>query len=169
MRGAISLAVALSLPTMLNGRPFGQRSTLIFLAAVVVVVTLIGQGLTLAPLVRVLGLAERDQRQRAEASARAKVTGAGLARLDELAQAGRVDEDTAGLYRRLLELRLDRVRVALGDASADDVPDTSGPRQELVRAQRDKLAQLYRDGEISDDIRRSISRSLDLQEPRPCR
>jgi len=61
------------------------------------------------------------------------------------------------------------VRVALGDASADDVPDTSGPRQELVRAQRDKLAQLYRDGEISDDIRRSISRSLDLQEPRPFR
>jgi CPA1 family monovalent cation:H+ antiporter len=169
MRGAISLAVALSLPTMLNGRPFGQRSTLIFLAAVVVVVTLIGQGLTLAPLVRVLGLAERDQRQRAEASARAKVTGAGLARLEELAEAGTVDEDTADLYRQLLEMRLERVRAALGDASADDVPDTSGPRRELVRAQRDKLAQLYRDGEISDDIRRSISRSLDLQEPRPFR
>jgi monovalent cation/hydrogen antiporter len=55
MRGAISLAVALSLPTMLAGRPFGQRPALIFLAAVVRVVTLIGQGLTLAPLVRVLG------------------------------------------------------------------------------------------------------------------
>jgi monovalent cation/hydrogen antiporter len=169
MRGAISLAVALSLPTMLNGRPFGPRSTLIFLAAVVVVVTLIGQGLTLAPLVRVLGLAERDQQQRAEASARAKVTAAGLARLDELAKAGTVDDDTANLYRQLFELRLDRVRVALGDASADDVPDIGGPRHELVRAQRDKLAQLYRDGEISDDIRRSISRSLDLLEPRPFR
>jgi monovalent cation/hydrogen antiporter len=169
MRGAISLAVALSLPTMLNGRPFGPRSTLIFLAAVVVVVTLIGQGLTLAPLVRVLGLVERDQQQRAEASARAKVTGAGLARLDELAKAGTVDDDTANLYRQLFEMRLERVRVALGDVSADDVPDTSGPRQELVRAQRDKLAQLYRDGEITDDIRRSISRTLDLQEPRPFR
>jgi Na+/H+ antiporter len=169
MRGAISLAVALSLPTMLNGRPFGQRSTLIFLAAVVVVVTLIGQGLTLAPLVRILGLAESEQRQRAEATARAKVTDAGLARLEELAEAGTVDEDTANLYRQLFEMRLERVRLALGDASEDDVPDTSGPRQELVRAQRDKLAQLYRDGEISDDIRRSISRSLDLQEPRPFR
>jgi monovalent cation/hydrogen antiporter len=80
-----------------------------------------------------------------------------------------VDGNTANLYRQLLELRLERVRVALGDASADDIPDTSGPRRELVRAQRDKLAQLYRDGEISDDIRRSISRSLDLQEPRPFR
>ena len=51
----------------------------------------------------------------------------------------------------------------------DDVPGTSGLRQELIRAQRDKLAQLYRDGEISDDIRRSISRSLDFREPRPFR
>jgi Na+/H+ antiporter len=169
MRGAISLAVALSLPTTLNGKPFGQRSTLIFLAAVVVVVTLIGQGLTLAPLVRFVGLAEGEQQRRAEASARAKVTEAGLARLDELAEAGTVDEDTANLYRQLFEMRLERVRVALGDASVDDVPDTSGPRQELVRAERDKLAQLYRDGEISDDIRRSISRGLDLQEQRPYR
>jgi hypothetical protein len=69
----------------------------------------------------------------------------------------------------LFEMRLERVRVALGDASVDDVPDTSGLRQELVRAERDKLAQLYRDGEISDDIRRSISGSLDLQEQRPFR
>jgi len=47
----------------------------------VVVVTLVGQGLTLGPLVRALGLAHSEQRQRAEAAARAKVTEAGLARL----------------------------------------------------------------------------------------
>jgi Na+/H+ antiporter len=169
MRGAISLAVALSLPLTLNGRPFGERSTLIFLAAVVVVVTLVGQGLTLGPLVRALGLAQGEQRQRAEASARAKVTEAGLARLDELAEAGQVDEDTANLYRQLFEMRLERVRVVLGDASADDVPDTRELRQELLGAQRDKLAQLYRDGRISDDIRRSIAGSLDAQEQRPFR
>src|SRR6516164_6680357 len=167
MRGAISLAVALSLPLTLNARPFGDRSTLIFLAAVVVVVTLVGQGLTLGPLVRALGLAQSEQRQRAEASARAKVTEAGLARLDELAEAGKVDEDTANVYRQLFEMRLDRVRAILGDVSEDEVPDTSHLRRELARAQRDKLGQLYRDGKIGDDIRRSISRTLDLQEQRP--
>jgi hypothetical protein len=57
--------------------------------------------------------------------------------------------------------------MALGDASEDDVPDIGGLRQELVRAQRDKLAELYRTGKISDEIRRSISLSLDLAEPRP--
>jgi Na+/H+ antiporter len=167
MRGAISLAIVLTVPTTLNGEPFGERSTLIFLAAVVVMATLIGQGLTLAPLLRALGLAQSERHQRAEASARAKVTEAGLARLDELAEAGEVDEDTANVYRQLLEMRLDRVRVALGDASEDDVVDTAGLSRELVRAERDKLAELYRSGQISDEIRRSISRSLDLQEPRP--
>ena len=56
--------------------------------------------------------------------------------------------------------------MALGDASADDVADTACASRELVCAERDKLAQLYRDGEISNEIRRSISRTLDLQEPR---
>ena len=113
MRGAISLAIVLTLPTMLNGRAFTERPTLVFLAAIVVMATLIGQGLTLGPLLRVLGLAQSERHQRAEASARAKVTEAGLARLDELAEAGEVDEDTASVYRQLFEMRLDRVRVAL--------------------------------------------------------
>jgi Na+/H+ antiporter len=142
MRGAISLAIALTIPTTLNSRPFTERPTLVFLAAIVVMATLIGQGLTLAPLLRVLRLAQSERHQRAEASARVKVTEAGLARLD-------------------------RVRVALGDASEDDVVDTAGLSRELVRAERNKLADMYRRGEISDEIRRSISRTLDLQEPRP--
>jgi Na+/H+ antiporter len=167
MRGAISLAIVLTVPTTLDGSPFTERSTLIFLAAIVVMATLIGQGLTLAPLLRVLGLAQSERHQRAEASARAKVTEAGLARLDELAEAGEVDEDTANVYRQLFEMRLDRVRVVLGDASEDDVVDTVGLSRELVRAERDKLAEMYRNGEISNEIRRSISRTLDLQEPRP--
>jgi Na+/H+ antiporter len=164
MRGAISLAIALTLPTMLDGRPFAQRSVLILLAGVVVVVTLLGEGLTLGPLVQGLGLAQSEQQQRREALARQRVTEAGLARLDEMAEAGEVDEDTANVYRQLFELRLDRVRSVLGDG--DDPADTTGFRHELVVAQREKLAELYAKGKISDDIRRTISRTLDLQEPR---
>ena len=165
MRGAITLAIALTLPTMVNGAPFAERSVLILLAAVVVVVTLLGEGLTLAPLVRRLGLAKTEEHQRREAVARARVTEAGLARLDELAEAGEVDEGTANVYRQLFELRLDRVRSLLSDDDEDPV-DTSDFRRELVRAQRDKLAQLYAKGKISDEIRRTIARSLDRQEGR---
>jgi Na+/H+ antiporter len=165
MRGAITLAIALTLPTTVNGAPFAERSVLILLAAVVVVVTLLGEGLTLAPLVRRLGLAKTEEHQRREAVARARVTEAGLARLDELAEAGEVDETTANVYRQLFELRLDRVRTLLSDDDEDPV-DTSAFRRELVRAQREKLAQLYAKGKISDEIRRTIERSLDRQEGR---
>jgi CPA1 family monovalent cation:H+ antiporter len=165
MRGAISLAIALTLPLDAGGKPFTERATLVFLAAVVVVVTLIGQGLTLGPLLEALGLAEGDEQRRREAVARQRITEAGLARLDELAESGEVDEDTANVYRQLFELRLERVRAALGDDNGDGtVPHTSGIRHELVRAQRAKLDELYRNGKISDEIRRAITLTLDLQD-----
>jgi CPA1 family monovalent cation:H+ antiporter len=165
MRGAISLAIALTLPLDLGGHKFTERPTLIFLAAVVVVVTLIGQGLTLGPLLSALGLAEGAEQRRREAVARQRVTEAGLARLDELAEAGDVDEDTASVYRQLFELRLERVRAALGDDDGDGVvPHTSGLRHELVSAQRAKLEELYQKGKISDETRRSIALTLDLQD-----
>ncbi|MGH3253402.1 MAG: hypothetical protein ACRDOI_45285, partial [Trebonia sp.] len=67
---------------------------------------------------------------------------------------------------QLFEMRLERVRAALGDSEGNGTADTSGFRAELIRAQRDKLAELYQAGKISDDIRRSISRTIDLQERR---
>jgi CPA1 family monovalent cation:H+ antiporter len=165
MRGAISLAIALTLPLEAYGQRFTERPTLVFLAAVVVIVTLVGQGLTLGPLLGALGLAQGDEQRRREAVARQRVTEAGLARLDELAENGEVDEDTANVYRQLFELRLERVRAALGDEDGDgSVQRTSGLRHELVSAQRAKLDELYRSRKISDEIRRSIALTLDLQD-----
>jgi CPA1 family monovalent cation:H+ antiporter len=162
MRGAISLAIALTLPRTDDGRNFTERPTLVFLTAAVVVATLVGEGLTLAPLLSFLGLAEGEEQVRREMRARARVTEAGLARLDQLAERGEVDEDTANVYRQLFELRLERVRAVLGD-DEEGPPDTSGFREELVRAQRAKLEDLYRTRKISDETRRSISRTIDLQ------
>jgi CPA1 family monovalent cation:H+ antiporter len=164
MRGAISLAIVLTLPLEAYGQRFTERPTLVFLAAVVVIVTLVGQGLTLGPLLGALGLAQGDEQRRREALARQRVTEAGLARLDELAENGEVDEDTANVYRQLFELRLERVRAALDDDGDGSVPHTSTLRHELVRAQRAKLDELYRNRKISDEIRRSIALTLDLQD-----
>ncbi len=169
MRGAISLAIALTIPAMDRGHRLTEQPTLVFLAAVVVMATLIGNGLTLAPLIRAIGLAEGEKQRRREASARMKVTEAGLARLDQLAANGEVDQDTASLYRQLFEMRLDRVRAILDDiddetGAGGQSTDTHAFRAELVEAQRVKLAELYDRGKISDEIRRSISHSLDLQD-----
>ncbi|MBO9566133.1 MAG: Na+/H+ antiporter [Niastella sp.] len=53
MRGIVSLAIAIGLPVELeDGTPFPQRNTIIFISVVVVLFTLIGQGLTLPWIVR---------------------------------------------------------------------------------------------------------------------
>jgi len=57
MRGVITLAAAMSVPeTIYNGAAFPQRDTLIFLCFCVILATLVGQGLSLPPLIRRLGL-----------------------------------------------------------------------------------------------------------------
>ncbi len=59
MRGIVSLAIAIGLPTHLqNGEPFPQRTEIIFISLVVVLFTIIGQGLTLPWLVKRLGIKE---------------------------------------------------------------------------------------------------------------
>lgn len=59
MRGIVSLAIAIGLPTHLqNGEPFPHRTAIIFISLVVVLFTIIGQGLTLPWLVKKLGVKE---------------------------------------------------------------------------------------------------------------
>ena len=56
MRGIVSLAIAIGLPTHLHdGTPFPLRDAIIFISVAVVLFTLIGQGLTLPWIVKRLG------------------------------------------------------------------------------------------------------------------
>ncbi|TYK43375.1 Na+/H+ antiporter [Actinomadura decatromicini] len=164
MRGAITLAIALSLPDTVGD----ERGTLVVLAALVVLVTLLGQAPVLPVLLRRLGLAE-PARRRAEAMlARKAGLQAALARLDELAEDEDVDEQTAEAFRQMLELRLERVRYLLDRKDADrdrPAPNSRRVRTELVRAQRAKLRTLYRKGRIGAETYREIVRELDFEDP----
>ncbi|MFC6084883.1 Na+/H+ antiporter [Sphaerisporangium aureirubrum] len=167
IRGAITLAIALSIPLQVPHRPL-----LIFLAMVVVLVTLLGQATTLPRLLRRLRLGESQEEAAEEARARRASTEAALARLDELGAEGEVDERTADVFRQLLELRLDRVRALLdGDGDGEQEGDegsasTRALREELGRAQREKLDGLYESGRISVEVRRRLTHELDLEHRR---
>ena len=83
VRGAVSLAAALSVPvTLLDGRPFPGRDEIIACTLVVILVTLVGQGMTLLPLVRRLGLSDADPSEAEVRRAREAMLSAGIARLD---------------------------------------------------------------------------------------
>ncbi|MFW0736185.1 Na+/H+ antiporter [Flavobacterium sp. T12S277] len=59
MRGIVSLAIALGLPKFLeDGTPFPQRNAIVFISVAVVLLTIVGQGLTLPWIVKKLGVQE---------------------------------------------------------------------------------------------------------------
>jgi CPA1 family monovalent cation:H+ antiporter len=91
VRGIVSLAAALAIPfATAAGNPFPDRDLILFLTFSVILVTLVGQGLTLPLVIRALGLAHAGRRERRgvkaeERAARRHAIEAAIARLDELA------------------------------------------------------------------------------------
>lgn len=83
VRGAISLAAALAVPEVLpDGSPFPGRAGIVVVTLCVILVTLLLQGSTLEPLVRVLGFRGDDDSEAEVRAARESLLAAGIARLD---------------------------------------------------------------------------------------
>lgn len=170
MRGAVSLAAALALPLSTDaGRPFPDRNLIIFLTFGVIFATLVLQGLTLAPLIRVLDLKE-DGLEKEEAKARIRAAEAAVARLDELAGEDWVLDDTAERMRGLYEFRQRRFRSRFdpdGDGSTEERSIAyQRLRRELLDAERQEVEELRRQGVIGDDVMRRVVRDLDLEDQR---
>ena len=116
MRGALSLAAALALPLETDdGSSFPARELILFLTFAVILVTLVGQGLTLPFVIRLLGLEDDGIEDREDAKARIKAAEAALARLEELVDQDWVRDDTAERVRGLYRFRSDRFRARLDD------------------------------------------------------
>jgi hypothetical protein len=175
-RGVITLAAIFTLPLHTDaGQPFPDRSLLQFCAFLVVLVTLVGQGLTFAPVVRALGLrANAADQARLRNGARAAAVQAGLDRLTELQREARGDVDhraIAGL-RSQLESRLARYRQRLDllEDAESEVPYNpqyeAGVRisREVLAAEREELLRLRDAGQLPDSGLRVVERELDHQE-----
>jgi NhaP-type Na+/H+ or K+/H+ antiporter len=170
MRGSVSLAAALALPLETDaGAAFPARDLIILLAYVVILVTLVGQGLTLAPLVERLGIGDDGSEEREEVMARVRVAEAALARLDELTEEEWTRPETLERVRGLYDYRRRRF-AAREDGDADHFEERTGAYQrlmvELFDAQREELIGLRNRGDISDEVRRRVERELDLEESR---
>ncbi|MGV5032590.1 Na+/H+ antiporter [Streptomyces sp. NRAIS4] len=173
-RGVMPLAAALSIPEVAkNGAPLTDRPLVLVLTTSVVVVTLVVQGFTLAPVVRASGIAlEPAHTAREEAEARARLAHAGLARLEELAELEVVSEVVLDRLRRGLNARLDDAHDRLADGSGGGAATESAERvyrqlrRDLIAVETGELQRLYDAHAISDTTRRRLQRSLDLEEAR---
>jgi monovalent cation/hydrogen antiporter len=171
MRGAVSLAAALSIPLITDaGDAFPNRSLIIFLTFTVILGTLLIQGLSLPWLVVWLGIEDGDGAEREEAKARLYAAEAALARLEELANEEWVRDDTLERLERFFNFRRERFRSRFDPESDGEVEDRSLAFQrlmhELLNAEREAVFELRRNRRIDDEVMRRVVRDLDLEEAR---
>ncbi|MYQ43472.1 Na+/H+ antiporter [Streptomyces sp. SID4985] len=173
MRGVVSLAIAFSIPaTVHGGEPFPQRNLILFLTFTTVIGTLVIQGLSLPPLIRLLKFPGRDQQAEtlAEANAQAQASLAAESRLDALLSDERntLPAPLADRLRAVLERRRNAVWERLGQVNpvtGESVDDTYRRlSREMISAEREVFVRLRDHRYIDDEMLRALLRRLDLEE-----
>lgn len=172
IRGVVSLAAALSIPIFMdNGALFPSRDLLLLVTFAVILVTLVGQGLSFGPLIRWLKLDHDGQRERTtaknqEVAGRIKSIDAALARLDALEGAAGLPDTVASIRRRHGDRRAYFVQACNDISEGTQTLSATALQLRFIEAERHSIAQLYAQGEINEDARRRIERELDLEDQR---
>jgi NhaP-type Na+/H+ or K+/H+ antiporter len=152
MRGIVSLAAALALPPA-----FPHRDLIVFTAFSVVLGTLIVQGLTLKPLLRVLKLKDDDPVGRERRTARARALQAGLAAISES------NSPHADAVRREFSAHLAAEDEAV-DGSAEVRSAHTTMHRDALRAAREAVLAMRASDEIGEDAFHEIEEELDWLE-----
>jgi len=178
MRGSVSLAAALAIPTEIDsGAAFPDRDLVIFLAFCVILATLVFQGLLMPALIRALELEPDTRDQDEELNARLEIAFAALDRIDDLENEEWVHPQTVERTRNLFDYRRRRFSSRIGSAPDDsedqDDFDYEGRADTYRRfmaqvygAQRETLRRLRDEGHVTDEVRRRVEYDLDLEEAR---
>ena len=178
VRGAITLAGVLTLPLMVpGGEPFPARDLVIFLAASVILVSLLGASLLLPRLLRGLELPRDDDSRRVEDLARKLSSKAALAAVEKTRQQlvegqtttnVQLYNDAAARVSLLYQRNLEKGQ------GPDEDPEKVRRMEQAYRslrtagltAEREELFRLTRHGQIPDEVARKLIRNLDLLESR---
>jgi Na+/H+ antiporter len=173
MRGAVSLAAALALPLHTHaGAPLPGRELIQFITFSLILVTVVGQGLTLPLLIRRLGVVEDGtEEEHEELRARLVIARAALERVDELEAEDWTRDGTVERVRRLYEFRQRRFKIRAGKIEDEDGLEEGSllyqrMMHEIYAAQRHALVGLRNNRQISSEVMRRVERELDLEESR---
>jgi CPA1 family monovalent cation:H+ antiporter len=164
MRGVVTLVAALALP-----QAFPERPRLIFIAFVVVAVTLLLQGLTLPAVVNALGVSAGNEHDEMEQDLMRRANEAGLRRLDELREADEVRADAIdhvqeGAERlwRALGLSDDGTRTPDYD-DAERARAISEVREEMLEAAREAVLEARSESGTDPTVVDAVLRRLDAR------
>jgi CPA1 family monovalent cation:H+ antiporter len=163
LRGAVSLAAALSIPLMTDGGDFPDRDLVLAVTFIVIAVTLVGLGAALPAVIRLLGLArsgaeEADALWRSEQAVRLESVERILARLKQAENDG-VSPAAIAQLRHQHESR--RTRIA--EPCSEESRQATQLQLTLIETERETIGQAYLEERLSDEARRRIERELDLE------
>jgi Na+/H+ antiporter len=159
IRGGDSLVIALALPYVgSHGAPLPGRAVVIFITFVVILITLVVQGFTLAPLVRVLGIVGGTREAAEERLARTGSVRAGAEALERFAAEDGAESEIADL-RKLAAHKLAR----LGNSRGASSPHLR-LRLSMIAAEREAVIAMRDRNEISDTVMRRLQREFDHEE-----
>jgi monovalent cation/hydrogen antiporter len=165
MRGVVSLAAALAL-----GNDFPYRDLILFLTFIVILVTLVVQGLSLPLLIRWLGVRDDGSMEKEEREARLKANQTALARLNEIGKCDPVKADALQRLRVEYEDHIRQVEGAERKNAGTKLRLFSTEYEHLsfeaLLVERQTILQLRNDNVISDEVLRRIQRDIDLAEAR---
>jgi CPA1 family monovalent cation:H+ antiporter len=171
MRGVVSLAAALAIPlTIQSGDPFPSRDLILFLTFIVILATLVVQGLSLPPLIRWLGIKDDGSLKKEEREARLKANQAAVARLNEIAERDPAKVDALQRLRIEYEDHIRQVEGAEPESAGTPLRLFSSEYERLsheaLQVERRTILQLRNQSVISDEVLRRIQRDIDLAEAR---
>jgi CPA1 family monovalent cation:H+ antiporter len=171
MRGVVSLAAALALPlTIQDGSPFPARDLILFLTFIVILATLVVQGLSLPPLIHRLGIKDDGAVEKEEREARLKANRAALNRLKAIAENDPARADALERLRIEYEDHIRQVEGAEAKNAGTPMRRFSSEYERLsheaLQEERRTIIQLRNQSVISDEVLRRIQRDIDLAEAR---
>jgi CPA1 family monovalent cation:H+ antiporter len=168
MRGVVSLAAALALPVAASPNS-ALRDAIIIITFTVILVTLVGQGLTLPLVIRAVRLGGDTDDGHEESHARQALIEEALRRIDDLEVKWPDHKPLIDQLRTSYKHRAEheeQLHEAPGNEAEQELVEHRQIRSDVIDAQRDALLAMRDRGAIDDDVLRSIERELDLEEIR---
>jgi CPA1 family monovalent cation:H+ antiporter len=167
MRGVVSLGAALSIPLLLpSGEPFPHRNLILFITFVVILVTLVFQGLTLPWLIRKMKLKPRASiipLGEQETMVQGKMAAAALEYLNNKYPNGEENQYVSNLKSRL-NIDLKNFNGELKTETGQMVREFQDVYLELLEARRNVLREMNRKEEFDEEVIRKYQTLIDVEE-----
>jgi len=173
-RGVISLAAALALPLVLqDGTAFPKRNSIIFLAFVVIFITLVVQGLSLPLLIRWLKIKPQDNTVEEEKELQLYLATNTLSFLEQDFPI-ELDNKLREQLKKRYELKIDELtkeirRQKKAKRNDEEIKpplpnDLTNAQLEISKFKRELLVKIHKEGEFSDAAIKKVEREMDIDE-----